>query len=207
LDTVSRNFDSAITAHSEWHTDIDQSLLAACSELESKVKTVDDRLQHTTNKLEEMQDTFSNKLTKLESLSISDSQVLSLLNDTTFDHIHNLTLSPAIDEVISWVITERITPLSKDIDSLKTTSSPISSKHKRGFTQVESKDFCASKFTKELECIKLQGDKLRDLELFWDSIQRALTNVCQVNQVFPYFQDLEATFTFHLHLLGDPRNP
>jgi hypothetical protein len=45
------------------------------------------------------------------------------------------------------------------------------------------------------------------LELFWDSIQRALTNVCQTNQIFPYYRDLDANFTFRLHFLGDSRNP
>jgi transcription termination factor NusB len=75
LDTVSQNVDSVInSARSEWRMDIDHSLHSARSALESKVTTVN-------NKLEELQDTFSNKLTKLESLSVSDSQVLNLLND------------------------------------------------------------------------------------------------------------------------------
>jgi hypothetical protein len=205
LDNVSQNVDSIITsARSEWRMDIDNSLLSTRSILESKVRMV-------TTKLEEMQNTFSDKLTKLESLSVSDSQVLSLLNDTTFDHIRNLTLSPAIDEVISRTVATNIAPITQHIQDLKKSSTSVttttSSKPKLGFAQTETKDFSVSKFTKELERIKLQGDKLKDLELFWDSIQHALTNVCQVNQVFPYYRDLTASFTSCLHLLGNTKNP
>jgi hypothetical protein len=139
LDIVSHNIDSAITsARSEWRTDIDQSLVSARSALDSKLQTM-------TTKLEEMQDNFSNKITKLESLSVSDSQVLNLLNDTTFDHIRNLTLSPAIDEVISRAVTENIAPIAQDILNLKTSSTTTTTnnnnKPKLGFAQPETKDF------------------------------------------------------------------
>jgi hypothetical protein len=116
-----------------------------------------------------------------------------------------------IDEVISRTVATTIAPITQDIQDLKKSSTFVSptsnSKPKLGFTQTETKDFSVSKFTKELERVKLHGDKLRDLELFWDSIQRALTNVCQTNQIFPYYRDLDANFTFRLHFLGDSRNP
>jgi hypothetical protein len=184
LTTVSQHVDTAITsARADWRADIDTSLLSTREEFASTVQSIDCQLQDTNLKIDTMFETFNNKFTTLENLSISDPQVLSLLNDATLDHIRNLTLSPVIDEVISPAVAENIAPISKDLETLKplSTSTSTNPKHKVSFAQSESKDFCVSKFTKKLERIKLQGDKLKDLELFWDSIQRALTNVCQVN--------------------------
>jgi hypothetical protein len=112
-----------------------------------------------------MIDTFMEKFTTIENLSVSDPQFLHLLNIATLDHIHNLTLSPAIDDVVSRAVTERLAPISQDLLDLKN-SSPVSSnpKPKLGFAQAETKEFCVSKFTKELERIKLQGDTLKDFE-------------------------------------------
>jgi hypothetical protein len=197
-----------LSARSEWHQDIDTSILTTRHELDSTVQSVTSSLHATNVKLDSMIDTFMDKITTIENLTVSDPQVLRLLNDATLDHIRNLTLSPAINDVISRAVTENIAPISQDILDLKnSTTISTSPRPKLGFAQVESKDFCVSKFTKELERVKLQGDTLRDLELFWDSIQRALMNVCQVNQVFPYYRDLTPIFTLRLHLLGDPRQP
>jgi hypothetical protein len=41
------------------------------------------------------------------------------------------------------------------------------------------KELSVFKLQKELKKIKLTGDSLRDLEIFWDSILHAFTNLCQ----------------------------
>ena len=59
---------------------------------------------------------------------------------------------------------------------------------------------------KELKEIKLCGDTLKDLEIFWDAVLGAFTNLCQVNQAYPYYRDLKPDFTFKKHLV-DPIKP
>ncbi len=71
-----------------------------------------------------------------------------------------------------------------------------------GFHQSDSKDFSVSKLQKELKDIKLFGHTLKELEIFWDAILRAFTNLCK-NQPYPYYRDLRPSFDFHLHLVGD----
>ncbi len=169
MDAVHHRVDNAITsACSEWHADINHSLLSTRSELASTIDSFGSQLQDTNQKLATMINTFDDKITTIETLSVSDSQVLHLLNGSNLDHIRNLTLSPAIDEVISQAIATIIAPISQELLTLKNLSTVISSspKPKLGFAQIESKDFCVSKFMKELERIKLQGDNLKDLELF-----------------------------------------
>jgi hypothetical protein len=75
-----------------------------------------------------------------------------------------------------------------------------------GFYQQSSKDFSVSKLQKELKEIKLCGDTLKDLEIFWDAVLGAFTNLCQVNQAYPYYRDLKPDFTFKKHLV-DPIKP
>lgn len=70
-----------------------------------------------------MIDTIMDKITTNENLSVSDPQVLRLLNGATLDHIHNLTLSLAIDDVISLAIAQNIAPISQDLLNLKNSSS------------------------------------------------------------------------------------
>jgi len=55
---------------------------------------------------------------------------------------------------------------------------------------------------KELKDIKLLGDSLHDLEIFWDSILGAFTNICQVDQAYHYYRDLSTSFTFENHLVA-----
>ncbi len=74
-----------------------------------------------------------------------------------------------------------------------------------GFYQLDSKDFSVSKLQKELKDIKLSGDTLKELEVFWDAILRAFTNLCKT-QAYPYYRDLCPTFDFKLHLVCDPKN-
>jgi hypothetical protein len=149
-------------------------------------------------KLDTISKTIQDKITTIVNLSVSDPQVTSLLHGATLDHIRNL-------KVISNVVTDKLAPISQDILALKNSPTSTIIHPKLGFSQTESKDFSVSKFTKELDHVTLQGNTLKELELFWDSIQRALTYVCRVNQVFPNYRVLAPTFTFRLHILGDPR--
>jgi hypothetical protein len=71
-----------------------------------------------------------------------------------------------------------------------------------GFHQSDSKDFCVSKLQKEIKDIKLLGDTLKELEIFWDAVLCAFTNLCHL-QIYPYYRDLQPTFDFQAHLVGD----
>jgi len=71
-----------------------------------------------------------------------------------------------------------------------------------GFHQLTSKDFSVFKLQKELKEIKLSGDSLKDIEIFWDAVLWAFTNLCQVNQAYPYYRDLTSTFSFKKAFCG-----
>ncbi len=58
---------------------------------------------------------------------------------------------------------------------------------------------------KKVKDIKLSSDTLKELEVFWDAILRAFTNLCKT-QAYPYYRDLRPTFDFKLHLVCDPKN-
>jgi hypothetical protein len=58
-----------------------------------------------------------------------------------------------------------------------------------------------------LKEIKLSGDSLKDLETFWDAILRAFTNLCQCNQAYPYYRDLDPGFTFTAHFVASIKPP
>ncbi len=75
------------------------------------------------------------------------------------------------------------------------------------FHQQTSKDFSVSKLQKELKDIKLHGDTLKDLEIFWDANLGAFTNLCQINQVYPYYRDLQPDFTFKIHFVDSVKPP
>jgi hypothetical protein len=161
VQAISTNVDNAIIlAHSEWCLDIDSTLLSSRSKFTSTAHSVDSKLQDTNLKLDSIFETFSSK--------VSNPQVLCLLSEATLDHIRNLTLSQAINEVISHTVAENIAPISNDLLPLKNSSMyvPLSTKSKLGFAQVASNKICVSIFTNELECIHLQSDTLKDLELF-----------------------------------------
>lgn len=89
--------------------------------------------------------------------------------------------------------------------SSTTTRSPAN--RLSGFHQQTSKDFSVSKLQKELKDIKLHGDTLKDLEIFWDAILGAFTNLCQINQAYPYYRDLQPDFTFKMHLVDSVKPP
>ncbi len=76
-----------------------------------------------------------------------------------------------------------------------------------GFYQSTSKDFSVFKLQKELKEIKLSGDSLKELEIFWDAILRAFTNLCQSNQAYPYYRYLDPTFSFQLHFVDSIAPP
>ncbi len=76
-----------------------------------------------------------------------------------------------------------------------------------GFHQPISKDFSVFKLQKELKEIKLFGDLLKDIETFWDAILQAFTNLCQTNQAYPYYRNLDSAFTFELHFVDNIKPP
>lgn len=160
--------DSIASARSKWQTNITESSLFTRSVLDSPTRSIQSHLHDKTLKLDTLSNTLHDKITTIETLSVSDPQVQNLLNGATLDHVCSLVLSPAVDEIISNAVATKIAPLTNDVTTLKnsTSSSIIHPKPKLGFAQVESKDFCVSKFTKELERIHLQGNTLKDLELF-----------------------------------------
>jgi hypothetical protein len=75
-----------------------------------------------------------------------------------------------------------------------------------GFHQATTKEFSVFKLQKELKEIKLTGDFLHDLEIFWGLILCAFTNLCQSDQAYDYYHDLSAHFTFEKHIV-DPIKP
>ena len=100
-------------------------------------------------------------------------------------------------------------PVIQQLLSTNTTTqgsrSTISTRtHDFSFTQPETKDFSVSKLQKELKDVNRDGDLLKDIELFWDAIQRAFTNLCRISQAYPYYCDLQVSFSFDLHFIGDP---
>jgi len=90
-----------------------------------------------------------------------------------------------------------------------TGTTPVRSGSSRltGFHQTTTKDFSVSKLQKELKEIKLSGDSLHALEIFWDSILGVFNNLCQVDQVYPYYRDLSSSFTFENHLVASVTPP
>jgi hypothetical protein len=101
-----------------------------------------------------------------------------------------------------------INSLLRNHSSLPGTTTACSTTHRSsGFHQQTSKDFSVSKLQKELKDIKLCGDILKDLEIFWDAIRRAFTNLCQVNQAYLYYRDLKPDFGFKTHLVDSVKPP
>jgi len=88
-----------------------------------------------------------------------------------------------------------------------TTTVHSSSSRLTGFHQTTTKDFSVSKLQKELKEIKLSGDSLHALEIFWDSILGVFNNLCQVDQVYPYYRDLSSSLTFKNHLVASVTPP
>jgi hypothetical protein len=106
FDDVYITVDHTLTsACSEWRSDIDSSLTSLHSEWRSTIEgtnhhfatSLKDTSLHFDTRVTELTD----KISTLENLSVSDPQVLRLLNNATLEHIRNLSLSPAIDEVIT----------------------------------------------------------------------------------------------------------
>ncbi len=91
--------------------------------------------------------------------------------------------------------------------SSSTTRITLRSPNATGFHQPPSKDFSVFKLQKEIKEIKLSGDSLKDLEIFWDAILRAFTNLCQCNQAYPYYRDLDPSFTFFAHFVDSIKPP
>ena len=91
--------------------------------------------------------------------------------------------------------------------SSSTTRITLRSPNATGFHQPPSKDFSVFKLQKEIKEIKLSGDSLKDLEIFWDAILRAFTNLCQCNQTYPYYRDLDPSFTFFAHFVDSIKPP
>jgi hypothetical protein len=118
FDAVYLNVDNTImSACSEWCSDLDTSLTSTCSEWCSDLDTsltllhfewhsatadinhsFESRLKVTSLHFGTIVNDILDKISTLEYLSILDPQVLHLLSEATLEHIHNLTLSPAIVE-------------------------------------------------------------------------------------------------------------
>ena len=73
------------------------------------------------------------------------------------------------------------------------------------FLQCESKDFHVSKLTDRLKDLKLEGDTLRHLEVFYDSILAAFNATLRVNSAFPPYKQLPTNFDFYVHFC--PNDP
>ncbi len=122
--TVDRTLTSAC---SEWRSDIDSSLTSLRSEWHS---TIEDTNHHFATCLKDTSLHFDTRVTELtdnistlENLSVSDPQVLCLLNEATLEHIRNLLLSPAIDEVITRFVSREISSLTQEVQAMKNLSS------------------------------------------------------------------------------------
>jgi len=106
------------------------------------------------------------------------------------------TIDTTVQDIVDNYLKTRLG--SSSTTTLRSTSSPG---RPLGFHQTISKDFSVSKLQKELKDIKLTSDTLKDIEIFWDAILGAFTNLCQVNQAFPYYRDLSRDFTFSVHFI------
>jgi len=112
------------------------------------------------------------------------------------------TLDKTIQDTIDGQLKTHPLLQSSSVSHRSSTTRPT------GFHQPTSKDFSVFKLQKELKELKLLGDSLRDLETFWDAILQAFTNLCQSNQAYPYYRDLDPKFTFQEHfvdLIKPPR--
>ncbi len=106
-------------------------------------------------------------------------------------------------DVLDTTLQDTITTTLKTHPLLTgTTALRSSSTGSVGFHQNTSKDFSVFKLQKELKEIKLLGDTLKDLEIFWDAILSAFTNLCQINQAYPYYRDLKSTFDLKSSFCG-----
>jgi hypothetical protein len=91
-------------------------------------------------------------------------------------------LKKEVDHTFSTLDTKIKTTIEAHLDTLPTSTSSSSatssstpatrlrsSASSVGFHQSDSKDFNVSKLQKEIKDIKLLGDTLKDLEIFWDA--------------------------------------
>jgi len=111
----------------------------------------------------------------------------------------------ALDDTIKDIVDERLK--AHTISSSPQIIRSSSSNRSVGFSQPISKDFSVSKLQKELKEIKLSSDALKDIEIFWDTILGAFTNLCQITQAYPYYRDLQPTFSFEVHFVESVMPP
>jgi hypothetical protein len=190
----------------------------------TNLSTLEDEVQQVRHKVNDLPATISNlsdtvlaitqNLTKIQESSLSKQDIETLIVQKWEDE-----LDPHIKSHYDFK-TEASTRLDYLDNTLQNTISTLknysqlagnpptrpSSSRSTGFHQATSKDFSVFKLQKELKEIKLFGDSLKDLEIFWDAILGAFTNLCQINQAFPYYRDLDKHFTFESHLV-DPIKP
>jgi len=177
---------------------------------------------------------FKNYATSLASLStdvINLNKNLTTLQDATLSKldIERLVVEKWQDELDQHIqshyefkqeTTTKLETLDKTIQDtidgqlrthplLQSSSIPHRSSVTRttGFHQPTSKDFSVFKLQKELKEIKLFGDSLKDLKTFWDTILQAFTNMCQCNQAYLYYRDLDPTFSFKAHFVDSIKPP
>jgi hypothetical protein len=93
---------------------------------------------------------------------------------------HAMTTNLAIEPII--------TSLINDVRDLRTKSTAPSKK--TGFSQLETKDFHASKLESLLTGVVLNGDSLLDLELFFDSILSKFESITLTSSLYPQYGHL-----------------
>jgi hypothetical protein len=171
--------------------------------------------QHNASTLTHLSDEIiclSQNMVTLEDSSLSKSDVEHLVvqkwQDKLDPHIQSLynfkqdatTRLDTMDKTLQTTIDTHLSthPLLHSSTSTICSSPP----HSTSFHQPASKDFSIFKPQKELKDIKLLEDSVKDIDFFWDSILQAFTNLCQTNQAYPYYHDLNSTFTFELLIWG-----
>jgi hypothetical protein len=190
---------------------IDSTVDAVRSELTTAIKNstapIDLSLSETQAQLTAIVQDFRAKFATLKGLSVSDDRVLQILHNSNLDNIRNLILSPVVDDIINDAVKSGLAPLSQDIQLLKSSSTtiPLTTRLKTGFSQTELKDFNVSKFIKETDRITLAGDLLVNLEHFWDLMLRIFNMLCLQNQVYSCYHDLKKEFDFKNHLCDQTR--
>jgi hypothetical protein len=219
IDDVFITMDTTLaSARSDWTAAIaastaplDLRISDAISTLTATVDTFttfSTTLDHTTTTVASLETNVTSLREKVEAIQppLSPSEIRQILNDKWESDLDGpMTILYNLKDTVDTRLAE--------LDSARPTSVTSSSTSRHlipcitGFHQAESKDFNASKLHLGLKDIILSGDSLKELELFWDSILRVITNLCQNNQSYPYYCDLKKDFTFWNHLVGDLHQP
>jgi len=169
----------------------------------------------TINNLSDTVLTITKNITSIQETTLSKPEIERLIvqkwEDELDPHIKShydfKTEASTRLDYLDHTLQDTITTLKQYSSPSGTSTTRSSSSRSIGFHQVTSKDFSVFKLQKELKEIKLFGDNLKDLEIFWDAILGAFTNLCQTNQAYPYYRDLKSDFSFKSHLVDSIKPP